>query len=425
MQTAHFSEEEFDLKVLDCIAEKLETKTALAQISTYSPDFIIGQIGSVSLEEDAPFYYNIKKQLPDVSILASGDALLENHEELLQQWPWLDAIITNFFNDGSLKWITGDFTKASGIVFRNENGTKTNEATRISNYEMAVPKHHLFDKRAYRMPFANALPIATVLTNYACPYPCTFCIMSTMPYMTRSAESIISELKEIKELGYKYIYFSDQTFFMSKLVSKAVLKWMIESNFGIKWMCFSRVDVLGEEEIGLMKQAGCNLIMFGVEFADEDYLIKYKKNYTLEQIRNTFQLTAKAGIKRLGTFLIGVPGQSKDSILRTIQFAKEIDADYASFNIAVPRSNTSFREEAIEAGIIDESLKVMDQSGDEVTMGTGILSKRELQKLKLRAYRLFYFRPHYLIKRLISINSSTEFKVHVREGWHIFKALIS
>ena len=269
------------------------------------------------------------------------------------------------------------------------------------------------------MPFANELPMATVLTNYACPYPCTFCIMSTMPYMARTAESIIAELKELKRLNYKYIYFSDQTFFQSKKTTTEVLNWMIETNYGISWMCFSRVDVLGKAEIKLMKKAGCNLIMFGVEWADEKYLKEYKKNYTLDQVRETFELTAKAGIKRLGTFLIGVPGQSRDSILDTLAFAKEIDADYASFNVAVPRSKTSFREKAIEKGIIDDSVKIMDQSGDEVTMGTGELSREELQTLRNKVYFSFYFRPSYILKRLFSIRNITEFKMHLREAWFI------
>ncbi|WBX71661.1 B12-binding domain-containing radical SAM protein [Tenacibaculum retecalamus] len=289
---------------------------------------------------------------------------------------------------------------------------------------MALPKQHLF-KGNYRMPFANALPIATVLTNYACPYPCTFCIMSSLPYTTRTAASIIEELKYLKASGYKFIYFSDQTFFQSKAITNEILNWMIDVNYGINWMCFSRVDVLNQNELKLMKKAGCSLIMFGVEWAEDDLLTHYKKHYTIQQIETTFALSKKIGIKRLGTFLLGVPGQSKESILNTIAFAKKIDADYASFNIAVPRSNTSFRTEALEQGLINDSLEVMDQSGNEVTIGTGVLSRKELQKLKNKAYKSFYFRPKYLFKRVISISNWIEFKIHLIEGFYIFKGFFS
>ena len=421
IQTSFFEKDKYELKVIDCMANKANLESAIKQILAFNPQHIIGLFGAVSLLEDQSFYSKIKRLLPETKILVSGDAVLENHEESFHKYNWLNVIIYNFFNDGAKRWIENELENAEGIVFKTNEGFCKKPERRNSNLDLKTPRHDLFLGGNYRMPFANAMPMATVLTNYACPYPCTFCIMSTMPYMTRSAASIIEELKELKRLGYKYIYFSDQTFFQSKAITKQVLSWMVESNYGISWMCFSRVDVLNESEIKLMKKSGCNLIMFGVEFADENYLTKYKKNYTLEQIRTTFALTAKAGIKRLGTFLIGVPGQSEASILRTLDFAKEINADYASFNVAVPRSNTSFRTQAIEQGIIDDSVKIMDQSGDEVTMGTGTLTRDELQKLKKKVYFSFYLRPNYILKRLFAIKNWTEFKMHAREAYYIVK----
>ena len=421
IQSSFFEEKSYNLKVLDCIAEKVDITQALLKVKTFEPDFVIALIGSVSLPEDVEFYTQLKSNSPSVKILLSGDALLEGYEKLFQKYAWLDVIISNFFNEGSKKWIENDLENANGIVYKKDDKICTKPEKRISELNLKTPKHNLFSAGNYRMPFANNLPMATVLTNYACPYPCTFCIMSTMPYMTRSAESIILELIELKHQKYKYIYFSDQTFFQSKAITNKVLNWMIESNFGISWMCFSRVDVLDEKEIKLMKKAGCNLIMFGVEFAEENYLKEYKKNYSLNQVRKTFKLTSEMGIKRLGTFLIGVPGQDEISIRKTIDLAIEIKADYASFNVAVPRSNTSFRTKALEAGIIDDTVEIMDQSGSEVTMGTGKLSREELHKLKKIAYRKFYFRSSYILQRLIGIRSLVEFKMHIREGWHVLK----
>lgn len=423
IQTSFFSKEKYELKVLDCIADKISIEKAHSLSKEFEPDFIIGLLASVSLKQDVPFYTQLRALIPKTKILVSGDAVLEDYDSVFGNWKWLDVVIFNFFNDGAKKWIENDFENASGIVIRNGDSFLKKAEVRRSVLELETPRHDLFSAWKYRMPFANALPMATVLTNYACPYPCTFCIMSTMPYMSRSANSIINELITLKKLGYRYIYFSDQTFFQSKAITREVLNWMVISNYDISWMCFSRVDVLNEDEINLMKKAGCNLVMFGVEWADEKYLEEYKKSYTLNQVRTTFDLTAKAGIKRLGTFLIGVPGQGRQSIIDTVEFAKEIKADYASFNVAVPRSNTSFREKAIEAGIINESVKVMDQSGDEVTMGTGELSREELQEIKNWAYRSFYFRPIYILKRIVGISNWVELRMHIQEAFYILKGL--
>lgn len=357
IQSAFFDSLEYDIKVLDCIAEKKNSTQALQEIKQFAPNYIVGLMGSVSLEEDRLFYEEVKEQNLDCIIGCSGDALLEKYDDKFQKYPWLNAIITNFFTNGFQQYIENS-NDISGLVFRQEN-------------------------------------------------------------------EIIKELKHLKSKGYKFIYFSDQTFFQSKAVTNEVLNWMVNENYGLSWMCFSRVDVLNEKELTLMKKAGCKLIMFGVEWAEDKLLTHYKKHYNTEQIRNTFKLTKELGIKRLGTFLIGVPGQSKASILNTISFAKEIQADYASFNVAVPRSNTSFRTEALDYGLIDDSLEVMDQSGNEVTIGTGTLSKEEIQKLKNKAYKAFYFRPSYILKRLLNIGSWTEFKIHLTEGAYIFKGLFS
>ena len=164
--------------------------------------------------------------------------------------------------------------------------------------------------------------------------------------------------------------------------------------------------------------------MFGVEWAEDEYCQKYKKQYTVAQVKNTFQLAKKVGIKRMGTFLIGVPGQSAQSIRNTVDFAIQIDADYASFNVAVPRANTSFRSEAIDQGLIAPDERVMDQSGSFIAMGTGLVTPEEIMSLKKEAYRRFYFRPTYLAKRLREIENYQELKTHLREGYHILKSLI-
>ena len=423
VQTSYFDSVKYELQVIDSIAEKKSVQQSLDEIFAFQPTHIIGQLGSVSLTEDEAFYMHVKSLLPDVQIACSGDALLDQLKEKLLQYSWLDVIVTNFFMDGTLKWVENNLDDATGICFLKGDQLINEAGKRSKNLALSIPKQGLFTGK-YRMPFADAEPIATVLTNYACPYPCTFCIMSTLPYTTRSADSIINEFKYLKTNGYKFIYFSDQTFFQSKSVTKTVLEWMIEAEYGINWMCFSRVDVLNKEELQLMKNAGCKLIMFGVEWADNELLEKYEKHYTVAQIKKTFTLAKELKIQRLGTFLIGVPNQSKASIEHTIKFAKEIDADYASFNVAVPRSNTSFRTEALEQGIINEDTVIMDQSGDQIEHGNGTLTKHQLQNLKNKAYRSFYFRPTYILSRLFKISTFTEFKMHCFEGFYVLKGIL-
>jgi radical SAM superfamily enzyme YgiQ (UPF0313 family) len=421
MQTSFFNESEYDLKVIDAIAERISIENCLSLIKGFEPDFIIGLIGSVSLLEDELFYKNIHDLSPQTKIFCSGDLLLESSADYIVKYEWLTGIITDFYKPGVISYINGK-KNTEGLLL--DHGIEVSK-TKKSELKLDIPKHHLFNNIKYRMPFASKFPMATILTNYACPFPCTFCIMSHLEFKTRSAENIIEELKAVKKQGIKFIYFSDQTFYTIPKVADKVLDFMIEEDYGIEWMCFSRVDITTKERLIKMKKAGCKVIMYGVEWAENELLKTYKKQYTVSQIRETFKLSKELGFRRVGTFLIGVPGQSRESIINTIDFAKEIEADYASFNVAVPRVNTSFRDEAIDQNLITEDNKIMDQSGSFIAMGTGKLDANEVMKLKKLAYLKFYLRPGYIIQRIRAVDSWTEFKNHLWEGWYVLRGILS
>ncbi len=427
IQTGFFKKEKgYSLKVLDAIIENSTVESTLKIIQSFDPDIIVSQFGSVSMDEDSSFLEKAKNLLPDTLIVSSGDLFLEDPKLFLEKYKWLNGIITNFFGDGLLAFVEENYEEVSGMVFKlNGNIIDKRDTSNQKDVKIPLPRHELFKNHLYRMPFATKYPMATVLTNYACPYPCTFCIMSTLGFQRRSADDIIQEIQALADLGIKYIYFSDQTFFVNKEITEKVLKYMIKEDLNIDWMCFSRVDILDKEMMILMKAAGCNVIMFGVEWAEDELCKKYKKQYTIKQVKETFKVAKEIGIKRMGTFLLGVPGQSEESIKNTVDFAIEIDADYASFNIAVPRAKTSFREEAIMQGLIDEDLRVMDQSGSFIAMGTGLVNAERIAELKKDAYRRFYFRPKYIYKRIIGIRSISEFRTHLIEGFYILKGILS
>jgi radical SAM superfamily enzyme YgiQ (UPF0313 family) len=425
MQTGYFAERGYDTAVIDAIVDKLSVEETINQVIQLAPELIITQCGAVSFSEDDAFFTKVKSLLPSVRILSSGDLFLEDPAYFLKQHAWLDGVITNWFGDGSLQYFEKNVDQVTGMVFRENGSIKSAEKVERARFvSMPRPRHEYFHGRAYRYAFMTHQPMATVLTNYACPYPCTFCIMSTLGFVSRWPEEVIEELRFLKKLGTRYIYFSDQTFYVLKEPTDEILDFMIKEDLGMAWCCFSRVDRLDEVKLIKMKKAGCNVVMFGVEWAEDDLLKNYRKDYSTRQIRETFAIAKRVGLKRMGTFLIGVPGQSEASIRRTVEFAVELDADYASFNVAVPRARTSFRDEAIERGLIQPDDKIMDQSGSFIAMGTGILTPDQIYALKQEAYREFYFRPGYLLKRVFKIQTYQELKTHFREGYYVLKGLL-
>jgi anaerobic magnesium-protoporphyrin IX monomethyl ester cyclase len=417
MQTGHFAEKGYKLLVIDAIVERLSVSETIKQISAFNPKLIITQCGAVSFNEDKQFFIQLKKLLPHFKILSSGDIFIENPQLYLHEEPWLDGIITDFFSDAALQFHESNGTLyGNGIVTRKSGKEISKQPRKAGEVSLPRPRHELFKNEKYSVPFATKKPIATVLTSYACPYPCTFCIMSTLPYKRRNIDEVKQELLYLNKTGIKYIYFSDQTFYAEKTYTEDILKFMLHEKFNFSWMCYSRVDLMNEEKMQLLKRAGCNVLMFGVEWANDEYSKKYKKNYNTEQVQAAFRIAKKIGLKTMGTFLIGVPGQDASSIRKTIQFAIDLEADYAAFNVAIPRSNTSFRKEAIDLGLIKESDVLMDQSGSFIAMGTGTLNQNQIIWLKREAYIRFYLRPSYIFKRVRGIISWTELKTHFNEA---------
>ncbi len=414
----------YDVKLIDCIIDQVDEKDCLEQIKQVNPDIILFIIGSVSWDEDLPFLEKVAK-LRKIMV-GSGDIFKENGAEKIKKHPWINAVVLNFSTDGVLQFLQGNEDKIRDLIYRNKKGEiKTApESDKHGEWNLPMPRQDLFVGKNYRYPFVTDYPMATMLTNYGCPYKCTFCIMSTLGYTFRKVPEIIAEMRVLKKLGVKYIYFSDQTFGVHKPINQELCKAMIQKKFGFRWVCFSRVDVMDEPTLQLMKQAGCDTIMFGVEFADNKLLDIYIKDFHVDQIRKTFALARKVGIKTMGTFLMGVPEENEEDCLKTIEFAKELKCDYASFNFAVPRMGTGLRQKALEQKLITKDVEIMDQAGTFVAMGSHYLTKKQVSKLRRRAILTFYFRPWYIWNRFRKLRSWPEFKTQFLEAYHLTLNLI-
>lgn len=415
---------ENEILVLDCIIEKIHKNEAFEKIKKMNVDLIVSLIGAVSYDEDIDFLKNIKENKKSVRILVSGDCFMDNEDEILKKENWIDGIVVDFTSTDIKEFVRKSEGEFFSITYRNNKGEIIKAKNRkVGEFTIPVPRHDLFIRNKYVYPFVRKLPFATVLTDYGCPFKCSFCIMGTLKYKYRPVENIIEELNFIRNLGIKEIYLTDQSFGVIKERTKDLCMEMKKINPKFGWVCFTRVDITDETMISFMKEAGCHTIIYGVESGSQRILDRYNKNLTLDQIKKSFDLCRKYKIRTVGTFIIGLYGETEEDIKKTIEFVIELNCDYASFNIAVPRARTALRKEMIENGIIDEKFKMMDQSGDKITISCNNFSIPELLKWRDIAIKKFYFRPYYLFKRLFNIRSFDELKINFTEGMAIIKEL--
>jgi radical SAM superfamily enzyme YgiQ (UPF0313 family) len=410
--------ERYDVKLIDAVVDRMSPEATLAAIESFRPDAILFLSGAISWTYDFPFLERVKESLgPETILVGSGDIFQEDAVRWLEEFPFIDAVIRDFANEDVIGFLEGREDDLENIVFRNGSAIAVIEHKRARRayFDIPTPRRELFSNPRYRFSFTRRKPFATVLTDFGCPYPCSFCIMSTLGSKFRSVDSVMEELRILKAQGVRDLFFIDQTWGIEKKRNLELCRRMVEERLEFGWVTYSRVDVVDEEVVRAWRDAGCHTLIFGVEFASAEMLKLYKKGYKPTQIAEGLALARRVGIRTVGTFILGLPEDTAETMEMTIRLACELPLDFASFNVAVPRHGTPLRKEAKSQGLIGD-LRVMDQAGHKVAMPTQHLSREEVMRIKRQAIYRFYLRPAYLWRRLRTVSSLGELVAQLREG---------
>jgi len=405
---------EHEVSVLDCIAEGLSPSAAEARIDALDPAAIISLVGSVSWEEDRGF---LRLQAEaGRRVFAIGDVLHEGAEERLREEPWLEAALDDFTTADALHLLAGREGEISRSTWRRPDGEilQRDEPRRAREHRLPRPLHELFPRKGYRFSFARRHPFATVLTDYGCPWPCTFCVISTLGHSTRPIEDVLEEVDALVASGTTELFVADQTFGVRRDRALELSSAFAERD--LSWTAFTRPDLADDELLGAMRAGGCHTLIMGVESADDAVLEACRKGYASASVKGAFERARAHGLRTVGTFVVGLPDETEGSLERTLDLALELDLDFMSLNVAVPRFGTPFRGDVIAAGMVDAHELVMDQSGATVAMPTNSLSKEEVERFKRRMIRRFYLRPSWLMRRLRDASGPRELFAQAREG---------
>ncbi len=196
----------------------------------------------------------------------------------------------------------------------------------------------------------------------------------------------------------------------------------------IEWKCEGRVNIVDEETLRLMKKAGCSMIAYGIESGNQKGLDYLNKGTKIEQIRRAFELTRKAGVKPMAYFILGIPVETYEDELRTIEFAKEIRPAYAQFSVLSPTPGTRLYDAAIEMGWYREvdAQNPMDKDIKRPAIINENWDEDRLHRILREAHRRFYLSPWYIWERLKEIRSLREFIKNARTAlklarWYVGK----
>ena len=198
---------------------------------------------------------------------------------------------------------------------------------------------------------------ASVVTSRGCPYSCIFC---SAPAWTgrkvryRTPSLCVDEIEDLARLGFTEITIEDELFTLNRKHFLAVCGELIRRNTGIRWNAFSRVDTITPEIVETMARAGCQAICFGVESGNQEILDLVKKKSDLQKVKEAMRMTQDAGISALASFIIGLPGETEETLRKTVEFANELHEEFGSlygFHILAPFPGTEVRERAADYGL--------------------------------------------------------------------------
>jgi len=399
---------DFNLHFIDAVRDNLSEVRTIDAIEAINPGIVYFLAGAVNHPADIDFVSKLNNS--NRIFIGTGDIFLSEPKSWLEKFSFIDAVALDFTNKDILSYLQGRYNRIQRMAYRTDphNIVEIKKKRPSAIIDVPTPNHEVFLSNRYRFPFSRHRKFSVILTDFGCPYLCSFCVMATLPYRYRLNDSALKELKYLHCLGVRELFWMNQTFGIKKKQTLELLKQMETFSPLFSWTAFCRPDLINEILISNMKKAGCHTIIIGVESGSEEILKRNKKGYTTEQVKSTFSLCHKHKIRTVGTFILGLPGETEDTIRKTSRLSCEIGCDFASFHVAVPRSSTEFRSEAIRSGKIDKEDYTMDQSGSYIILAPDGLSQPSLLKLKRKAVLDFYLRPGFLFKRLLSIKNSYE-----------------
>lgn len=410
-----------EVRILESNAHDLDHEQIKEAIKDYGPD-IVGITSTTSLIEEAHEIANLCNK--DIKVVIGGIHASSMPKETLEKFKRFDYLI---FGEGEFSFLelveNEKVENIKGLCYKKDGKVICNEPRELNKKldDLPLPARELLPMEKYFSAGSRYKPNDYILSSRGCPYGCVFCadhLVHGKMFRYRSPENMIKEVEELVKKGVKDFDFVDDNFtFLYKRVDD-FCDMMIKKklNKKIKWRCSNgiRVDKVDLKLLKKMKKAGCYMVSLGIESGNQEILKKMKKNIKLEQVRQAVKWCNQAGIETRGLFMFGNLGENKETMRDTIDFAKSLDLDTATFHITIPFPNTDYWKIIMDEGeIYPKNYRDYIAYGN-VIFKHGELDEETLLEMQKKAYREFYFRPKIFWRALKSINSFAKLKLYTQ-----------
>jgi hopanoid biosynthesis associated radical SAM protein HpnJ len=422
-----------DSTLIDAPPAKLTMADVLPHAKTHQ--LLIIHTSTPSFANDVKVAEAFKAENPEMLIGFVGAKVAVQPEESLARAKVLDFVAGNEF-DFTIKEIAEGKPLAAvdGIMYRAADGTLVKNKDRAILHDMdQLPFVTEAYKKHLRIEdyFIGYLlhPYVSIYTGRGCKSHCTFCLwpqtVGGHKYRTRSVENVIAEIKAAKEAfpQVKEFMFDDDTFTDDLPRAEAIAREL--GKMGITWSCNAKANV-PFKTLKILKENGLRLLLVGYESGNQQILYNIKKGMRIDVAKQFTKDCHTLGIKIHGTFIVGLPGESQETLKETIAFAKEINPHTIQVSLAAPYPGTFLYNQAVKEGWLDiEHAELIDEHGVQIApLHYPHLSHTEIFQSVETIYRKFYFRPSKIASILNEMIRSPEMmKRRLREGVEFFHFL--
>jgi len=429
----YLEKEGFSVRVVDALAEDLSVQQFTRRVRDLEPRCLGFSAMTYQIKSAARAAEMARQALPDVRVLIGGCHATVLPERTLEEFPSFDAAVIGEGERTTAAYL-GTFagspvteTEVLGLCFRHDGSVqRTPERPFIQEPDtLPFPAFHLFPLARY-FPFYSRkykreLPISS---SRGCPHRCCFCHTAMgRKIRFRSAESLVAEIRHHRSrFGVEQIIFTDENFTGNREQARAFCRQIVEAglNTGVNYICQSRVAI-DRDTLVAMKEAHFTHITYGIESGNQEILDRVQKGIRLEQSERAVRWAHELGMVTDGNFILGLPGETRETILETIDFACKLPLDYASFFLLVPYPGTEVMEMARQGRA---NLVLLSEDWDEYGKQVGgalahrHLPRKQLERLQTLGYLKFFANPKRLRKLFQKVSPITgvRFLLHILGG---------
>jgi len=429
----------FDVSILDCIGEPLTLEEIINKAHCIKPDLIGITATILTINAAYEIGQRLKEDSSSIPLVIGGPQFCSSPRETLDK----DIFDIGVLGEGEETFLeiaqavrNGNFSpeRIQGIVYKKDGKiVEGNPRSYILDLDtIPYPARHLYPPLSVYKPVPASYkkkPVGLMITSRGCPYQCIFCDRAVFGnrFRAHSPKYVVDEMELLmKNFGAKEIRFMDDTFTMDTKRAYAICERILKRGIKVPWTCLTRVDRVDYDLLKTMKKAGCWQVIYGIESGDDEMLKRIKKGVTVAENEKAVKMAKKAGLNVRATFVFGMPGETSNSIRKTVNFAKKSKLDVVNFfTVILYPGNELYKIAKSEGKVIHSNYEhytsLIDAEETKLHYLPEGMEERELKNSIVQAYRDYYFRPSFIMRQAFSIRSVYD----INRYWQAFKSLVS